>query len=354
MRCNSYLLSLVFLLITASCAPASIEEMATPTPTLIPTPSPTETIVPTPVSTPTLEAGQWSYIFYHEGLEQIVLVNGGPERGKPADDPLELWGWDGEQWSLIRAAENGPIWRNWPAAAYDNTRDVLVIHGGLQTRGRFDETWEWDGKTWTQFAAPGGREGALMAYDQARAKMVLFGGADTDMNIHGDTWEWDGATWTKVSDVGPEPRFPGGMVYDAARREVLMYSGHFAALSGEAIDYDDLWAWDGSSWRKILSDTPTPGHRTHAGFVYDPVTENVLLIGSGSDTFVGDVWSWDGTQWTGFPTSNTPIRTGLNVAYDPKRDRFVLFGGVDRPGGKALDDTWEWDRENWVCVSNCK
>jgi hypothetical protein len=26
---------------------------------------------------------------------------------------------------------------------------------------------------------------------------------------------------------------------------------------------------------------------------------------------------------------------------------------VDRPGGAALDDTWEWDREKWICVHNC-
>ncbi|HET6595224.1 MAG TPA: hypothetical protein VFG81_06355 [Anaerolineales bacterium] len=355
MRSSSYLLSLVFLLITASCAPASIEETATPTPTLIPILSPTATIVPTSVSTPTLQAGQWSYVFYHEGLEQVVLVNGGPERGKPADDPLELWSWDGTQWSLISADENGPTWRNWPAAAYDNTRDTLVIHGGLQPGRNFDETWEWDGRAWSHFtiAGPGAREGALMSYDAARSNMILFGGSTPDLEIHGETWKWDGGTWTPVSDTGPARRFPGGMVYDAARQEMLMYSGHFAESTGEFVQYDDLWAWDGSSWRELLADTPTPGHRTHAGFVYDPVTESVLLIGSGSDTFLGDVWSWDGTQWREIPTSNTPVRTGLNIAYDPKRDRFVLFGGVDRPGGKALDDTWEWDRGNWICASNC-
>jgi hypothetical protein len=340
-------------LIMSGCTPAptiTATLTAVPEATLPPpTTAPTRTF-----NDPALEAGQWAYIFYHDELEQVVMVNGGPERGKPADEPLELWGWDGTQWSLIAADEDGPTWRNWPAAAYDSARNVLVIHGGLQTGAHFDETWEWDGETWKRFTDTNGREGALMAYDEARAKMVRFGGSDAMMDIHGDTWEWDGQTWTMVSESGPAPRFPGGMMYDPARQEVLMYSGHFADMSGDAINYDDLWAWDGSTWRELTVDGRTPGHRTHAGFVYDPVTQNVLLISSGNDTFLSDMWAWDGTQWKELPIANTPARSGNNVAYDPKRDRFVLFGGVDRPGGKALDDTWEWDREQWSCVSNCQ
>lgn len=356
MRLIKYIISVCLTLFVVGCVSA-------PTPTVTLAPVSTATLHPTPAASPTtvidpaLKAGQWSFIFYHDTLEQVVLVNGGPERGKPADDPLELWGWDGAQWSLISADENGPSWRNWAAAAYDTERDVLVIHGGPQQRGTsFDETWEWDGQEWTQFegSGPGAREGALMAYDADRANMVLFGGSTPDMEIHGDTWGWDGQSWTKTSESGPAPRFPGGMAYDPVRKVVLLYSGHFADPSGDAIDYDDLWAWDGSSWDQIAVEGPTPDHRTHAGFLFDPITESVLLIGSGSDIFLSDIWAWNGTSWQEIPAANTPARSGLNVAYDPTRDRFVLFGGVDRPGGKALDDTWEWDRENWVCIHNCK
>jgi hypothetical protein len=355
---SNKILILLLLVLSAGCAPAPTEisrPTSTPTATL-PPPTATESAE----SNPALEAGQWTYIFYHETLRQVVLVNGGPERGKPAEDPLELWSWDGTQWSLISADASGPAWRNWPAVAYETTRDVLVIHGGLQAGANFDETWEWDGETWTQFpgSGPGSREGALMAYDAARGKTILFGGSTPDMQIHGDTWEWDGQTWDgqtwmRVSETGPAPRFPGGMAYDPARQEVVLYSGHFAASTGEFVPYDDLWAWDGTSWRQLTTGGATPGHRTHAGLVYDPVTETVLLVGSGSDTFLPDVWAWDGTQWKEVPTSNTPARSGQNVAYDPARDRFVLFGGVDRPGGTALDDTWEWDRNSWACVDNC-
>jgi hypothetical protein len=358
MRSINHVLYLPLLVLLAGCAvaetdtevPTAISEATVP----VTLPAPTA-IPPTVEKTPTLKAGQWTYIFYHEGLEQVLLVNGGPERGKPADDPLEIWSWNGTDWSLISAEAEGPTWRNWAAAAYDSARDVLVIHGGLQSQNRFDETWEWDGQRWTLFtgSGPGAREGAVMAYDAARASMILFGGATPDMQIRGDTWEWDGQAWRMVSEAGPAPRFPGGMVDDPVRKEVLMYSGHFAEPSGGAIDYDDLWSWDGTSWREVVVNGPTPDHRTHAGFVFDPVMGRVLLLGSGSDTFRSDIWAWDGTKWEEIPTSNTPARSGHTVAYDPTRDRFVLFGGVDRPGAKALDDTWEWDRQNWVCIDNC-
>ena len=355
MRYISLSLSILSTLLMTSCAAPSTNPFPrTPTVevTLAP-PTVSPTISSTIVTTAPLKAGQWTYLFYHDEFKQVILVNGGPEQGKPTDEPLELWGWNGTQWSLIAADEDGPTWRNWPAAAYDSTRNVLVIHGGLQSRAHFDETWEWDGKTWKRFTDTDGREGAVMAYDAARARMVRFGGSDSDMGIHGDTWEWDGQSWIQVSESGPAPRFPGGMVYDPVREVVLLYSGHFADPNGDVIGYDDLWAWDGNTWREISVEGPSAGHRTHAGFVYDPVTKNILLVSSGNETFLRDMWAWDGSKWEQIPAADPPARSGHNIAYDPDRDRFILFGGVERPGGRALNDTWEWDRVQWSCVNNC-
>src|SRR5687767_9635820 len=128
--CRIYIL-LTALFFIAGCAPASPTRppaQATVTPSTAPaTQLPTVSSTAEPEST--LEAGQWTYLFYHEGLEQIFLINGGPERGQPADAPLELWSWDGTQWSLVSADANGPVWRNFAAATYDSARDVLVIQG---------------------------------------------------------------------------------------------------------------------------------------------------------------------------------------------------------------------------------
>ena len=148
------------------------------------------------------------------------------------------------------------------------------------------------------------------------------------MEVLGDTWAWDGAQWTQVSTQGPPARFPGGLIYDSARQEVLLYSGHFAESTGEFIGYDDLWAWDGTSWREISQNQPTPGHRTHSAMVFDPNTESVLLISSGSQTFLSDLWAWDGTQWQSLkrtillravvimlPTTLRAIRSSCSAAW---------------------------------------
>jgi hypothetical protein len=50
--------------------------------------------------------------------------------------------------------------------------------------------------------APDAVEGAAMAYDTARSRVVLAGGKKGDNSI-GDTWEWNGATgtWTKMTII---------------------------------------------------------------------------------------------------------------------------------------------------------
>jgi hypothetical protein len=348
------LLSLgLFLLIGCTASPTP-DPVATFTPSseLVTTPTP----VPTAVPNASLVAGQWNYLFYHPELKKVVLVNGGPDRGKPADDPLELWAWDGTEWSLLNADRQGPAWRNFAGAAFDSNRGRLVIYGGVQDRNsRMEETWEWDGQNWTQFNVPGPgfREGAAMTYDETRGQTILYGGADEKFEILGDTWAWDGAQWTQVSTTGPAPRFPSAIVYDAARQKVLLFSGHFVGPN-EYIEFSDFWEWDGSTWHEIIVEGEKPGARNIAQMVFDPAKERVLLFGGGEDSFLSDLWSWDGMKWSQVARSGAPARSGPGGAYDPGRNRLVAFGGVEEPGGTAITNTWEWDGQNWTCVQGCK
>lgn len=324
----------------------------------LPSPEPTSTSTVASTATPdiSLVAGQWNYLFYHPELKKVVLVNGGPDRGKPKNDRLELWAWDGTQWTLISADPQGPVWRNFAGAAFDSKRNRLVVQGGVQDQNtRMDDTWEWDGQQWTQFkvAGPGFREGAALVYDEARGKTILFGGANEKFEILGDTWSWDGAQWTQVSTTGPAPRFPSAFVYDAAREQVLLFSGHFVGPSG-AINFDDFWEWDGTSWQEIMVEGEKPGMRNIAQVVFDPVNKNVLLFAGGDKAFLSDMWSWDGISWSQISESGAPARSGIGGAYDLQRKRLVAFGGVAKPGGTALTDTWEWDGQDWRCVQGCQ
>ncbi|HKQ97094.1 MAG TPA: kelch repeat-containing protein, partial [Candidatus Polarisedimenticolia bacterium] len=69
------------------------------------------------------------------------------------------------------------------------------------------------------------RNAHAMAYDSARERVVLFGGADAE-RVRNDTWEWDGVAWTQVAATGPPPRTFPSMVYDETRRVALLFGGN--------------------------------------------------------------------------------------------------------------------------------
>jgi hypothetical protein len=63
-----------------------------------------------------------------------------------------------------------------------------------------------------------------------------------------------------------------------------------------------------------------------------------------------DTWEWDGTRWTERQIAGPGPRLHHTGAYDPKRGRLVVYGGL-RPTDKTvrvLTDTWEYDGETWV------
>ena len=83
--------------------------------------------------------------------------------------------------------------------AYDPATGQLVLFGGYERRRYLDDTWTWNGTTWTQQSpatSPPARDGASMAYDPGTGQLVLFGGYGTRHSLYNDTWTWNGTTWT--------------------------------------------------------------------------------------------------------------------------------------------------------------
>ena len=115
----------------------------------------------------------------------------------------DTWEWDGSNWTLYTPATK-PSVRYYHAMTYDSVRCKVVLFGGSDG-SNLNDTWEWDGTNWTQRSPAttlSARSGHSMAYDSARGKVVLFGGSYyinfSNLNIN-DTWEWDGTTWTDPS-----------------------------------------------------------------------------------------------------------------------------------------------------------
>jgi hypothetical protein len=141
------------------------------------------------------------------------------------------------------------------------------------------------GPTWTQQAPvthpPG--EGGAMAYDAANRTVVLFG-VQGQHRVLNDTWTWDGSSWTKHTPaVSPPPAYATSMAYDAANRTVVLF-GPFRQTT---------WTWDGSTWTKHTPASSPPG-RGSASMAYDAATRTVVLFGGSSppSTRLHDTWTW--------------------------------------------------------------
>src|SRR5438876_796826 len=70
---------------------------------------------------------------------------------------------------------------------------AVAVFGGHGTNGQLDDTWTWNGSTWTQqdpATHPAPRYDGTMAYDAATGTVVLFGGRNAH-SVLGDTWTWD-------------------------------------------------------------------------------------------------------------------------------------------------------------------
>src|SRR5690606_27132891 len=156
---------------------------------------------------------------------------------------------------LAPAAAPSP--RCWAAMATDPVRGEIVLFGGVTGTNPFppksDETWTWDGLSWTlgspQTVPFASSFGVLVAIPH-RPRLLLAGGSAGSFPVAIDgsyLWEWDGTDWTRLPVLAC--RFP-------ARR--LCAAPEPSAGSGLALEHDQslrgthMWSWDGVAWTEIL------------------------------------------------------------------------------------------------------
>lgn len=321
---------------------------ATP-PAASPTPPPTATAAPA-AEEPGPRAG--ADMAFHAGLGQVVLLN-----GSPTDD--RLWGWDGAAWQVLAEggrAESGPTARELGGLAYDAGRDVLVVYGGRTNNGTrcLTDTWEWDGAAWTEFDVPGPAVCShfVMEYAPGLGQVVVFGGADAALGVHAGMWAWDGAAWTHLDVETPAPRFHGMSAYDPAHDQLFLLGGFDINNQMQ----DEFWAWDGAAWELLALAGPPP--LSHAKLVFDAGRTELLLVGGTTRArtpfdFQPSTWLLTDGAWQEIAGPAPSPRGAPDGAYDPLRDRVVLYGGFDNAHPR-LADTWEWDGAAWRCVAGCE
>jgi hypothetical protein len=79
-----------------------------------------------------------------------------------------------------------------------------------------------------------------MVYDLATGNIILSGGGGS--KVLNDTWTWDGTTWTNQAPAtSPHARYVASMAYDPATRNVVLFGGFGEGALG------DTWTWGSSS-----------------------------------------------------------------------------------------------------------
>jgi len=277
---------------------------------------------------------------------EAVMFGGSGDLLDPDPETVlgDTWIWNGASWrASIPVVSPSP--RVSHAMAFDSARGKSVLFGGLAAPGLTpaNDTWEWDGAAWIARSTPitpDPRSGHAMVYDAARRETVLIGGTRAGPTTNppiADQWAWDGIRWIRRAPIRqPPPRSRLALAYDAARGRVVLFggAGPSASLLG------DVWEWDGAQW---IERTPAhgarPAPRSGHTLVYDPARRrSVLFGGSGTSGALNDVWEWDGSAWVEDDLLSGPTARAFHtMVYDTARSDLMLFGGGDPT---ARSDTW--------------
>jgi hypothetical protein len=252
----------------------------------------------------------------------------------------------------VQVSSSGPSQRQNHALAYDPVRNLLVLFGGygpFPTDPAFNsQTWGWNEEAWTLLSetGPSARGNTAMAFDTARGKLVLFGGA-TPAALD-DTWEWDGAAWTQVfPGASPPARFNHAMAYDSDRH-VTVLTGGFGAIR-----YSDTWEYDGITWTQRTG-IPTYGARSSHAMAYDASRHRMVIFGGfNNNTRLADTKEFDGSTWTNISLAGPSGRQYTAMDYSPDAHLIVLFGGQTGPlATDRQQDTWTYDGLAWTQVAS--
>jgi N-acetylneuraminic acid mutarotase len=231
-------------------------------------------------------------------------IEGGPSNGS--------WAFDGTSWVQLSVTNPTPI-REYGAMA-PLGGDVILFGGdpgGLDMQ--LQDTWLFNGASWAQIATsvePPARQDAMMA--TLGSKVVLFGGVvsgDAGGSLFQDTWTFDGTTWTEVTVPNPPtPRFVAAMA--PLGDKIVLFGG-----GGDQGDLQDTWTFDGTSWTQLSIATPPPA-RANAAMA--PLGNKLVLFGGSygpTALRLQDTWTFDGTNWTQLTTPvQPPACAGASMA----------------------------------------
>lgn len=217
----------------------------------------------------------------YDSTRGVTVLFGGSTGGPSGQ--ADTWEWNGTNW-VQRTPPTSPPARWGHAMAYDSARGKTVLFGGIS----LSDTWEWDGTNWTQqfpTASPGLHVYHGLVFDAQRGLTLLYGGANwSPVNFAYDrTYAWDGANWTLLSTAAPPGRYGMAMCYDNRRGRTVMYGGEFTDGLTMELHLNETWELD----------IHTP--QVNAGGPYAACDLSPVSLAGLATNHAGVTWSSSGT-----------------------------------------------------------
>ena len=263
------------------------------------------------VADPRPAARHGQSMIYDARRNRLVLFGGGDAAGAVLNDVWALQlgvaspAW--VQWSPLGTA---PAARGYHSAVYDSLQDRMIVFGGAQQLGVDGPPSDFLGDLWT-------------------------------LSL-GDTPAWD-----EVIQVGPQPGILCGHVAfcEQARNRMVLFGGFDGVMTNET------WALSLTptlGWSQIIPAGTLPLARAAAAAAIDPLGDRLIIFGGVDDSFnaMNDLWqlSLASPEWAPLsPSGGTPTeRMFASAVSDPANNRFILYGQSDQRGtGVIPDPFWE-------------
>jgi hypothetical protein len=203
-----------------------------------------------PTSIPAATDGR---MVYSGASKRVVLL--GTVR-TTYDTTAHMWSWTGSTWEELHPAQLPPTFGPMADDAARGQVVTVIPSPAENPPAHGTETWTWDGLNWSPHRSvgspPASTGGATaIAYDADRKTVVMFGGLYLANSAVDQTWTWDGTTWTMKRPAAiPPARFNHAMAYDAATHSVVLTGGAALSPSGSITGLTDSWTWDGVTWTR--------------------------------------------------------------------------------------------------------
>jgi len=289
----------------------------------------------------TTEQVMWPRAFHamaHDPVANQVRVFGGAQA---STQHAEAWAFDGSAWSRTQPPPGVPeeVGYDWRRARF-----VAVVNGNFVA--------EWDRANWTTGPQPNAFGGGrwLLAYDPARQVTTLVDSSFGSTDVH----DWNGATWTQRAMTGAPPPWNanGRLEHDPRTGAILSLT---AFPPGTPLQ---VWSCNGTTWQRIVTPVSPPSLEWFST-ARDPVSGDLLVFGGyqsiqGTAVPGNDLWAFDGTTWRLVPTTTRPsARYAQSMVTDAVNGRVLLYGGASFAGNAVWHgDLWSWNGSAWTQIAD--